>query len=104
MLTAMQAAGTSRKPRPDTYRKVCDPCSRRVRGLWQRNGRFFAHLAVTDDPGRKATRMVLVDATTLDEAKAESARFQIGHADDRLRPLGLTAILPIMFKFTRNAL
>ena len=38
-----------RNSRPDTCAKVLDSRQRRVRGLWQRNGRFFANLTVADD-------------------------------------------------------
>ncbi len=86
----MQAGATSRKPRSDTYRKVFDSRARRVRGLWKRNERFFANLTISDDLGRRTTRMVPLTAKTLDEAKADYARLQTERADDRLRPLGLT--------------
>ena len=52
----MQANATSRKPRPNPYRKVLDSRKRRVRGLWQRNGHFCPNLAVSHDFGRKTSR------------------------------------------------
>jgi hypothetical protein len=93
----MQATARSRKPGTDTYRKVFDSRHRRVRGLWQRNDRYFANLTVSDDLGRKTTRMVPLEASTLDEAKADYARLRTERADDRLRPLGL-AFSPIWQK------
>ena len=89
----MQAIEKPRKPNTDTYIKVFDSRKRRVRGLWQRNGRFFANLTVADDLGRKTSRMVPLSGATLDEAKADYARLTTERADDRLRPLGLTPLL-----------
>ena len=39
----MQATATLHKPHADTYRKVFDSRKRRVRGLWQRKGTFYAN-------------------------------------------------------------
>src|SRR5437016_4583321 len=89
----MQAIETHRNARADTYRKVLDSRKRRVRGMWQRQGRYFANLTVADDLGRKTARMVPLNGATLDEAKADYARLQTERADDRLRPLGLTPTL-----------
>jgi len=88
----MQAVATSRKPSADTYRKVFDSRKRRVRGLWLRNSRYFANLTVSDDLGRKSTRMVPLAGSTLEAAKADYARLQTERADDRLRPVGLSPI------------
>jgi integrase len=89
----MQATAKPSKPHRDTYLKVVDSRKRRVRGLWQRKGRFFANLTLADDLGRKTARMVPLNGATLDEAKADYARLQTERADDRLRPLGLTPTL-----------
>jgi integrase len=89
----MQASATSRKPRPDSYRKVLDSRKRRVRGLWKRNDTFYANFTVSDDLGRKSRQRVRLAGATLDEAKADYARLLTERADDRLRPLGLTPTL-----------
>lgn len=89
----MQATATPRKPRSDSYRKVLDSRKRRVRGVWQRNGHYYANLTVADDLGRKTSRWVPLGGVTLDEAKADYARLVTERADDRLRPLGLTPTL-----------
>ena len=81
---AMQATATPRKPRPNPYRKVLDSRKRRVRGLWQRNGRIYANLTVADDLGRKTSRWVPLAGATLDDAKADYARLVTERADDRL--------------------
>jgi integrase len=91
--TAMQATATPRKPRRDSYRKVLDSRKRRVRGLWQRNGHFYANLTVADDLGRKTSRFVPLAGATLDDAKGDYARLLTERDDDRLRPLGLTPTL-----------
>lgn len=81
-----------RQPMPtrDTYQKVFDSARRRVRGLWRRNGRYFANLTVEDDLGRKSSQMVPLAGTTLDEVKLDYSRLVTERADGRLRPLGLT--------------
>jgi integrase len=89
----MQATATPRKPRPNPYRKVLDSRKRRVRGVWKRNGHFYANLTVADDLGRKTSRWVLLAGATLDDAKADYSRLVTERADDRLRPLGLTPTL-----------
>lgn len=61
-----------------------------MRGLWQRNGHFYANMSVADDLGRKTPRWVLLVGDRLDDAKADYARLQTERADDRLRPRGLT--------------
>lgn len=81
------------RPTRDTYRKVLDSRKRRVRGLWQRNGRYFANLTVTDDLGRKSARMVPLKSGTLDDAKADYARLLTERDDERLRPIGQTPLL-----------
>jgi hypothetical protein len=62
----MQASGSPRKPLGrDSYRKLLDSRKRRVRGLWQRNGKFNANLTVGDDLGKKPSRCVSLKGTTL---------------------------------------
>ena len=89
----MQATATSRKARSNPYRKVLDSRKRRVRGVWQRNGHYYANLTVADDLGRKTWRWVLLAGVTFDEAKADYARLVTVSVDDRLRPFGLTPTL-----------
>src|SRR5580692_1419124 len=44
------------------YCKVFDQRKRRVRGLWERNGSFYAQLTIADDAtGRKAVRRVRME-------------------------------------------
>jgi integrase len=85
----MQAIEMPRKRTRDTYRKVFDTRKRRVRGLWQRNGRFFANITVADDLGRKKSQFVPLSAATLEEARADYARVLTERSDNRLRPLGM---------------
>ena len=86
---AMQTTATPGKPHRTTYAKVFDSRRRRVRGLWQRNGRFFANLTVSDDLGSKTSRMVPLSGTTLDAARADYRRLLVERDDDRLRPVEL---------------
>src|SRR5262245_62003304 len=56
--------------RRDGFTAVHDKRNRRVRGLWERNGRFYAQLRY---PEHRSPRRVPLVATTLAEAKAEYA-------------------------------
>jgi integrase len=89
----MQATASPRKPSSDTYTKVFDSRKHRVRGLWQRNGRFFANLTVADDLGAKTSRMVPLNGATLSEAMDDYRKLQVERTEDRLRPLGQTPML-----------
>jgi hypothetical protein len=94
----MHATAKPRKPRPDSYHKVFDSRKRRVRGLWQRNGHYYANLTVSDDLGRKTSQFVPLNGVGLAEAKADYDRLKVERDDDRLRPLGLTPKLSDYFK------
>ena len=72
----------------DTYQKVLDHRKRRVRGLWIRNGRYFAGMTVEDDSGAKSARKIpLTGATTLEEAK---------RAYDQLKTKRVEGSLPVI--------
>jgi len=70
-----------------------------MRGLWQRNGNFFANQTVADDLRRKTSRWVPLTGASFTDAKADYDRLRVKLADDRLRPLGLT---PICMRRTVN--
>ena len=86
----MQAPASPSKRRPNSYQKVFDSRKRRVRGLWQRNGRFFVNPTVSDDLGRKTSRWVPLSGTTLTDVKDDYDRLKVERGDDRIRPLGLS--------------
>lgn len=51
-----------RQHRAGHYAKVFDSRKRRVRGLWERNGSYYAQLTIVDDAtGRKAVRRVRLE-------------------------------------------
>lgn len=58
------------------YQKVCDGRKRPVRGLWIRNGRFYARLSVLDpNTGQKKVRRVPLEGIeTVPQAQAELRR------------------------------
>lgn len=77
---------------PGTYRKVFDLRKRRVRGLWERNGAFYAQLTVTDPTtGRKKVRRVRLEdkdgspVPTLAEAVKAIGRLKVKREDQQLR-------------------
>jgi hypothetical protein len=57
--------------RKATYQKVFDERKRRIRGIWKRNGWFYARLKTADEnTGRKSVRRVrLENARTVAEAR-----------------------------------
>ena len=74
-----------------TYQKVRDGRKQPIRGLWQRNGRFYARLAVEDfNTGKKAVRRVPLEAETVAEAVAALKKLQTQRADNALPVLKQT--------------
>ena len=67
-----QVVRTSQHQAP-TYQKVCDERKRPLRGLWVRNGRYYAQMTVEDPhTGRKQVRRVpLEGALTAAQAKQQ---------------------------------
>jgi integrase len=83
--------------RGDTFAKVLDGRKQPIRGLWIRNGRYYARLSVEDgSSGLKSVRRVpLVNGEgnaveTRAQAEAELARLRTQRTDDALPVLGLT--------------
>ena len=81
-----------RSSRPGTYQKVFDARKRRVRGLWVRNGRYYARVAVRD-PGTgtsQVRRVPLEKAGTVAEAKTALRRLLMQREDQALPELHQT--------------
>ncbi|KAB2913054.1 MAG: site-specific integrase [Dechloromonas sp.] len=57
-----------------SFEKVHDYMGRRVRGLWQRNGKFYQQLLVEQPDGQVAPRRILLKSTTLDNCRIEMAQ------------------------------
>lgn len=68
------------------YRKVFDARKRRIRALWERNGRFYAQLALEDpNTGKKQVRRVpLEGAETVPQAVIKLQDLQKGRRDNSL--------------------
>jgi len=71
MLAAHAPVVPARRHQESPYLKVLDDRKRPIRGLWMRNGRFYAQLTVEDqETGRKQVRRVpLAEATTPAQAR-----------------------------------
>ena len=72
------------------YQKVFDGRKDRVRGLWVRNGRYYARLAIPH-PGtgvKQVRRVPLETATTVAEAQAALRRLLTERVDDALPVVG----------------
>jgi len=89
----MQGSASHRNPPASVYQKVFDSRKRRVRGRWQRNGKFFANLTVAADLGRKLSCWMPPVGASFTVAKADCVRWRVERADDWLRPMGLTPTL-----------
>ncbi len=71
-LPAQANGGNSRQHRKHKYHRVEDERKRPIRGLWVRNGRYYAQLAIEDKNTaiKKVRRVPLEKATTPAQAKA----------------------------------
>ena len=76
---------------PGTYSKVFDSRKRRVRGLWERNGSFYAQLRVADPAtGRTSAKRVRLEDengqpfTTAGEAVKAMNRLRVRREEDKL--------------------
>jgi integrase len=88
-----ETEGTSQPiPRHLTYQKVRDGRKQPIRGLWVRNGRFYARLTVEDpNTGTKSVRRVpLEDAKTIPDAVMELKKLQTKREDNALPVLKQT--------------
>lgn len=64
---------------------MLDSRKRPVRGLWQRNGRFYARLSVEDHlTGKKSTRRVPLEATTVPAAIKELSTLRVDRERNEL--------------------
>jgi len=81
----VDAGGSHRR---GAYQKVLDARKRPVRGLWTRNGRYYARLAVENlNTGRKEVRRVpLAGVETVAQAQAALRRFFM-HREDNSLPM-----------------
>jgi len=83
---ARARTGAKRKHRAASYQKVRDARKRPIRGLWLRNDRFYARLAITDpQTGKKTVRRVASeDAHTVPQAQAELRKLLTNRETDSL--------------------
>jgi hypothetical protein len=71
-----------------SFEAVHDSRKRKITGLWLRGSRYYAQLRVDLGDGRTAPRRVPLNATTLDEAKAELERTRTQRNDGKLPQTG----------------
>jgi hypothetical protein len=84
---------SSSSSRRHKYTKVCDNRKSPIRGLWRRNGSFYARITVEDDCGLKSVKWVpLEKATTASEAQDEFRTLLVERDENRLRPVGLSPL------------
>ncbi len=76
------------KDNGQTFTPVFDSRKRKVVGLWQRGGRYYAQLRVDLGNGTTAPRRLALEASNLDEAKGELERKRTERRDGRLPQTG----------------
>ena len=82
---------SSSSSRRHRYTKVLDNRKHTVRGLWRRNGSYFARITVEDDIGKKPVKWIPLPTATSDaEAIVEFRRLLTERDENRLRPIGLS--------------
>lgn len=84
--TAPDSTGSTRQHSGATYQKVRDDRKRPIRGLWIRNGRYYAQLTLEDPhTGQKQVRRVpLEKATTAAQARYLLHEMQVDRRKGRL--------------------
>ena len=73
------------------FTAVTDSRKRKIRGLWQRNGKFYAQIRMTDESGGSKPKRIPLVATDLDGAKSELEKVR---TDNRAGSLPTTGIRP----------
>ncbi len=92
--TAGNSVSSSSNSRRHRYTKVLDHRKHPIRGLWRRNGSFYARLTVEDDLGRKSIKWVpLENASTASMAQEEFRKLLVERDENRLRPIGLAPLV-----------
>ena len=86
-------SSSSPSSRRHRYTKVCDNRKHPIRGLWRRNGSFFARLTIEDDCGRKSVKWVPLEAAkSASDAQEEFRKLLVERDENRLRPVGLSPL------------
>ena len=84
---------SSSSSRRHRYTKVLDNRKHPIRGLWRRNGSFYARITVEDDCGRKSIKWVPLEAAqTASDAQEEFRKLLVERDENRLRPIGLAPL------------
>ena len=71
------------KPNANRFQKVFDNRNRRMRGLWQRNGAFYAQIRLTRGP--PATRILLHNTSTVPQALTAMQALKKSRRDGELK-------------------
>ena len=69
------------KRKPVKYQKVYDGRKRRIRGLWKRDGAFYAQLSLPNEDGIRKVRRVKLDGAAVAAVTDEMRRMVIDRND-----------------------
>ena len=89
---------SNRAGRRHSYTKVLDNRKHPIRGLWRRNGQFYARIVIENAEGQKSTPYVPLKSITTAEAQDEFRRLLVERKENRLRPIGQSPTLASYIK------
>ena len=89
-----------RKVSSGGYLKVFDSRKRRVRGMWERGGKYFANMTLTDELGNKLTRWMPLEGGSIDLARSHYRKLLVQRQEERLLPVSLSPKLREFYQST----
>ena len=89
-----------RKGSSGGYLKVFDSRKRRVRGMWERGGKYFANMTLTDELGNKLTRWMPLEGGSIDLARSHYRKLLVQRQDEQLLPVSLSPKLKAFYTST----
>ncbi|RTZ65700.1 MAG: hypothetical protein DSZ35_08610 [Verrucomicrobia bacterium] len=82
------------------YLKVFDSRKRRVRGMWERGGKYFANMTLSDELGNKLTRWMPLEGGSIDLARLHYRKLLVQRQDEQLLPVSLSPKLKDFYTST----
>ena len=89
-----------RKGSSGGYLKVFDSRKRRVRGMWERGGKYFANMTLTDELGNKLTRWMPLEGGSIDLARSHYRKLLVQRQEEQLLPVSLSPKLREFYQST----
>jgi integrase len=96
----MKRYESPRKGSSGGYLKVFDSRKRRVRGMWERGGKYFANMTLTDELGNKLTRWMPLEGGSSDLARSHYRKLLVQRQEEQLLPVSLSPKLREFYQST----